>query len=141
MPAPRDRMTWSRATHRNGSPGMVSAGFGYENVRGDRGGEFGGAGVPRVTSCHANTIVGHHEYHLASGLYPDALEFKHQIEVALDLLTNSPDDNSRGISGCRLCHSLTRLVHCRAHLFLRFSREPQLAQTGNEIAVRAPDRI
>src|ERR1700732_5283682 len=113
---------------------------GHEYVRGDRAGEVRGDGVPRVTSCHAHTIVACHEYHLASGLYPDALEFKHQIQIALNLLTNSPDDHSRGVQGCDLCHRLTRLVHRLEHLLLRLAREPELGQPGNEIAVRAADR-
>ncbi len=75
------------------------------------------------------------------GCIPTRPEFKHEIEVALNLLANAPDDDSRAVRGRDLGHRLTRLVHGRAHLLPRLIRKPQLGQARNEIAVRAPDRV
>src|SRR6266581_4376806 len=49
-----------------------------------------------VLTCHSHTVIADHERYLASGLYPDVLEFKHQCRVALYLFADPAHHNGRG---------------------------------------------
>src|SRR3974390_917164 len=129
-------MTWSRSGRR-----LVPAGYRHKDVRGERTVQFGPAGVRLLGRPRAHTVVARHEYHLASGLYPGAPEFKHQDKIALDMLANSPDDDSRGVPGGDLRHCLARLAQGRMRLLGGRVREPELGQAGDEVAVRAANRV
>ena len=75
-------------------------------------------------------------------MYPDALEFKHQNKITLNLFANSPDDHSRVVvRGCDLCHRLARLIRGHVHPVERLRGQPEFGQAGNEIAVRAAHRV
>ena len=45
-----------------------------------------------VVTGHSHTVVANRKGNLTSGLYPDLLESKHQIAVALNLFRDSAHD-------------------------------------------------
>ena len=93
---------WERRDSRTGSnraKGPRSA-SGDKNVRGNLSREIRKKIVRLVVTCHPHTVVARRERHLASGLYPNLLEFKHHSRIALHLFANSPHDNGY-ISGSR----------------------------------------
>ncbi len=55
-------------------------------MRGDLGRKISGIrGVCAVLTAHADSAVNCPEQHLASGLYPGPLQFKHQVQITLKL--------------------------------------------------------
>ena len=56
---------------------------------GDAPGKLRRRTVMLVVTGHSHTVVANRKGNLTSGLYPDLLESKHQITVALNLFTDS----------------------------------------------------
>ena len=60
---------------------------GHEHVRGDLGRKVGGRRrVRAVLAAYPDSALNRPEQHLASGLYPGPLQFKHQVQITLKLL-------------------------------------------------------
>ena len=48
-------------------------------MRGDLGGQISGSSACATLAAHADPTFNRPEQHLASGLYPGPLQFKHQV--------------------------------------------------------------
>ena len=85
---------------------------------------------------HPDSAFYRPEQHLASGLYPGALQFKHQKEITLDVLSNS-GNNGPYIPSTTAHH----VGHGLVGLGLAAGRGlvgDELVETGAHVPVRAP---
>src|SRR5581483_6770744 len=115
--------------------------WGHEHMRRDLVRKFHRAVVRGLISRHSDTMLAGHEYHLASGLYPGAPEFKHQNQITLYLLAYPLDHHADGDRGGDAGHRLTSLRGRCQHALSRVFRQLELEQAGDEVAVRADHRI
>src|SRR5215831_6858190 len=97
--------------------------------------------VDPVHTRHPYTAIAGRKRHLASGLYPNGLESKHERRVTLDLLADTADDNLIAARNGKAGHR--DVVSGRGGIgpLRRIVRNSQLSQTGNDIPVGAPNWI
>src|SRR5215472_5878319 len=109
---------------------------GHEYMGSDLGREIGRRHrAPAVLAAHPDTTFDRPEQHLASGLYPGALQFKHQNKITLNLLGNPRNSSPCSPSSLadNIRHRLVGLRRTRNGDVLR----DQFPEPGNEVAVRA----